>query len=155
MKNKLYTAFLIAALGTTTAAAQTSNMVTKLTGVEPKEVRLPGESILQAEVRLEEEYRKSLLERQSTLQPSLTSFSETGQKDGVFLYKWPNGEVARFEDYKNGQKHGTWKFYDENGQDTGQVFFENGVMVGASGIFRSYFHEGHTSTRSELTTLEF
>ena len=152
MNKKIYIALLASFMTAATARAQTSRVITDLTGQVPSKMRQEGETILQAELRLEKDYRTDLLAKQALLKDAVvTSSMINGVKHETHTYLWPNTDIiARLEDYKNGKKQGITKYFSELGVEAGRVFYENDRMVGAAGIFRSYYRDETLNPAEEL-----
>lgn len=69
-------------------------------------------------------------------------YSDDGKKieegyviDGKYHGKWTSyytdGTIRVIARFKNGIKHGTWSFYNENGELTHEVVYENNRKVSA------------------------
>ncbi|MEM7679581.1 MAG: hypothetical protein AAF182_01065 [Pseudomonadota bacterium] len=152
IQNRLFVLFsLVTALNMSDAKAQTSDNYEKLTGIDPSEKRLSGETIYEAELRLEQALGDRLLTKQDSLvkTPSTKKFAPNGKAHGTWTYRWENGKIARFEEYKNGEKDGPWKYYDEQGRRVGILLYKNDELVGAFGILRYKYRHDELLVRPE------
>ena len=53
-----------------------------------------------------------------------------GRSDGHVVIRSADGTLEAEGPYVNGERHGTWTFYDENGNELGTIRYENGRPVG-------------------------
>ena len=52
-----------------------------------------------------------------------------GRSDGHVVIRSVDGTLEAEGPYVNGERHGTWTFYDENGNELGTIRYENGRRV--------------------------
>lgn len=65
---------------------------------------------------------------------SLGNYSN-GLRDGKSEVYYDNGRLRFVKNYKNDIPVGIWTFYDKNGDQVGEIEYENGNIVRKSGIF--------------------
>ena len=55
---------------------------------------------------------------------------KNGQKDGPWVFYYPNGQLKEKGDYKNGEREGSWVEYYEHGQLRDKGDYKNGEKEG-------------------------
>ena len=86
------------------------------------------------EQRREQLLREQLLREQSPgwIPETITnfgSFDSTGMKQGLWTYRYANGQKVMEGTYENGERNGPWTTWKENGQKWHEGTYKNGELV--------------------------
>jgi len=80
----------------------------------------------------------------------LTILAQSGLAQTV-IKKYPNGKIMSETPYKDSLKHGTAKYYHENGRVHAIIQFENGKLTG---VMREYYETGYHYREIDTKTLK-
>jgi antitoxin component YwqK of YwqJK toxin-antitoxin module len=74
-----------------------------------------------------------------------------GQKEGLWVTRYANGQVRSEGTFKSGVKDGSWTLYHQNGNLQSEATFVNGHY---SGYYCSYHENGHKFREGEYNVAQ-